>query len=122
MRISTSNLFDSNVSRINDTQSSLAKIQQQISTGKRLLTPADDPLAPLLPLGPPLVVHADSSSGAASSTEAASATTRLEAGIDVLQEWRWQRRLRSAFDSESCPSRCRAAAGARLRGARRVAI
>jgi flagellar hook-associated protein 3 FlgL len=44
MRISTSSMFESNVSRINDTQSSLAKIQQQISTGKRLLTPADDPL------------------------------------------------------------------------------
>lgn len=44
MRISTSSMFEANVSRINDTQSSLAKIQQQISTGKRLLTPADDPL------------------------------------------------------------------------------
>jgi flagellar hook-associated protein 3 FlgL len=44
MRISTSSLFESNVSRISDTQSSLAKVQQQISTGKRLLTPADDPL------------------------------------------------------------------------------
>jgi flagellar hook-associated protein 3 FlgL len=44
MRISTSNLFESNVSRIGDTQSSLARIQQQIGTGKRLQTPADDPL------------------------------------------------------------------------------
>jgi flagellar hook-associated protein 3 FlgL len=44
MRISTSSMFEANVSRINDTQSSLAKLQQQISTGKRLLTPADDPL------------------------------------------------------------------------------
>jgi flagellar hook-associated protein 3 FlgL len=44
MRISTNSLFETNVSRINDTQSSLAKVQQQISTGKRLLTPADDPL------------------------------------------------------------------------------
>jgi flagellar hook-associated protein 3 FlgL len=44
MRISTSNLFETNVSRISDTQASLARVQQQISTGKRLLTPADDPL------------------------------------------------------------------------------
>lgn len=44
MRISTNSMFEANVSRINDTQSSLAKLQQQISTGKRLLTPADDPL------------------------------------------------------------------------------
>lgn len=44
MRISTNSLYESNVSRIGDTQSSLAKVQQQISTGKRLLSPADDPL------------------------------------------------------------------------------
>ena len=44
MRISTSSIFESNVSRISDTQSSLARVQQQISSGKRLLTPADDPL------------------------------------------------------------------------------
>ncbi|MET0962589.1 MAG: flagellar hook-associated protein FlgL [Noviherbaspirillum sp.] len=44
MRISTSNLFESNIRTINDTQSSLAKTQQQMATGRRLLTPADDPL------------------------------------------------------------------------------
>lgn len=44
MRISTSNLFDSNVRSINDAQSSMVKTQQQISSGRRLLTPADDPL------------------------------------------------------------------------------
>ena len=44
MRISTSSLFETNISRIGETQSSLARIQQQISSGKRLLTPADDPL------------------------------------------------------------------------------
>ena len=44
MRISTSSLFETNVSRISETQSSLAKVQQQISSGKRLLSPADDPL------------------------------------------------------------------------------
>lgn len=44
MRISTSSLYESNVSRIGDTQSTLAKVQQQIASGKRLLSPADDPL------------------------------------------------------------------------------
>lgn len=44
MRISTSSLYESNVSRIGDTQSSLARVQQQIASGKRLLSPADDPL------------------------------------------------------------------------------
>jgi len=44
MRISTSNLFDSNVRSISDAQSSMGKTQQQISSGRRLLTPADDPL------------------------------------------------------------------------------
>jgi flagellar hook-associated protein 3 FlgL len=44
MRISTSNLFDSNVRSISDAQSSMVKTQQQISSGRRLLTPADDPL------------------------------------------------------------------------------
>ncbi|SMP55581.1 hypothetical protein [Noviherbaspirillum suwonense] len=44
IRISASSLLESNVSHIGETQSSLAKVQQQISTGKRLLSPADDPL------------------------------------------------------------------------------
>ena len=44
MRISTNSLYESNVSRIGDTQSSLARVQQQIASGKRLLSPADDPL------------------------------------------------------------------------------
>ena len=44
MRISTNSLYESNVSRIGDTQSSLAKVQQQLASGKRLLSPADDPL------------------------------------------------------------------------------
>lgn len=45
MRISTTAIFDAGVARMNDMQSSLLKTQQQLSTGKRLLTPADDPVA-----------------------------------------------------------------------------
>lgn len=45
MRISTNTIFESGVARINDMQSQLMKTQQQMSTGKRILTPADDPVA-----------------------------------------------------------------------------
>lgn len=45
MRISTQTLFDSGAARIGDLQSSLYKTQQQLSTGRRVLTPSDDPIA-----------------------------------------------------------------------------
>lgn len=45
MRISTQTLFESGGARISDLQSSLVKTQQQVSTGRRILTPADDPVA-----------------------------------------------------------------------------
>lgn len=44
MRISTSVLFDTGTARITEMQSNLAKVQTQISTGRRVLTPADDPV------------------------------------------------------------------------------
>lgn len=44
MRISTHTLFSVGQSRISDLQSSLMKIQQQIASGRRILTPADDPI------------------------------------------------------------------------------
>lgn len=43
MRISTSYLFDQNLSAMLNQQTALAKTQLQISTGKRILTPSDDP-------------------------------------------------------------------------------
>jgi flagellar hook-associated protein 3 FlgL len=45
MRISTQVLFESGGARISDLQSRMVKTQQQISTGRRILTPADDPVA-----------------------------------------------------------------------------
>lgn len=45
MRISTQTLFDSGAARIGDLQSSLHKTQQQLATGRRVLTPSDDPIA-----------------------------------------------------------------------------
>lgn len=45
MRISTNTFFESSINRITDIQSKLNKTQQQISAGKRLGSPSDDPLA-----------------------------------------------------------------------------
>lgn len=45
MRISTNMLFDSGVRGIQTQASDLLKIQQELSTGRRVLTPADDPIA-----------------------------------------------------------------------------
>lgn len=45
MRISTQMIFDSGAARIGDLQGGLLKTQQQIATGRRILTPADDPVA-----------------------------------------------------------------------------
>ncbi len=45
MRVSTSQITDNAVTSMQDLQAQLAKTQQQLSTGKRVLTPADDPSA-----------------------------------------------------------------------------
>ena len=44
MRISTQTLFETGAARLGDLQSGLVKTQQQISSGRRILTPADDPV------------------------------------------------------------------------------
>lgn len=45
MRISTSQIYDAGALSIQRNQSALFKLQNQISTGRRILTPADDPVA-----------------------------------------------------------------------------
>ncbi len=45
MRISTSWIFQQSLNAMLDTQTSLANTQNQLSTGKRILTPSDDPAA-----------------------------------------------------------------------------
>lgn len=45
MRISTQTLFETGAARLSELQSGLARTQQQISAGRRVLTPADDPVA-----------------------------------------------------------------------------
>lgn len=44
MRISTNQLFDRSIQGILDNQADLSDIQQQLSTGKKLLRPSDDPV------------------------------------------------------------------------------
>src|SRR5690606_30101532 len=44
MRISTIQAFNTGVRGIQDNYSSVTRTQEQISTGKRMLTPADDPV------------------------------------------------------------------------------
>src|SRR5690606_33762817 len=45
MRISTQQMFGRGLDSMQDVNSQLQKTQMQISTGKRLLTPSDDPVA-----------------------------------------------------------------------------
>lgn len=44
MRVSTSMIFNSGVGGMRDLQSGLYKLQNQLATGRRILTPADDPI------------------------------------------------------------------------------
>jgi flagellar hook-associated protein 3 FlgL len=43
-RIATSTIFSNGTARIGDLTSDLSKIQQQLSTGKKIISPSDDPL------------------------------------------------------------------------------
>jgi flagellar hook-associated protein 3 FlgL len=45
MRISTQTLFETGAARLGELQSGLARTQQQISSGRRMLSPSDDPVA-----------------------------------------------------------------------------
>lgn len=45
MRLSTNTIYEQNVTSILVQQEGLQKTQQQVSTGRRILTPADDPVA-----------------------------------------------------------------------------
>jgi flagellar hook-associated protein 3 FlgL len=45
MRISTSQIYETGANNIQRSQSALYKLQNQMSTGRRILTPSDDPVA-----------------------------------------------------------------------------
>lgn len=44
MRISTNTIYDAGLTRMSDGQAKLLKIQQQVASGQRILSPADDPV------------------------------------------------------------------------------
>jgi flagellar hook-associated protein 3 FlgL len=58
MRISSGSVFDTNVSMLNNQQSALLHTNQQVASGRRMLTPGDDPAASANVL---LVAQADGS-------------------------------------------------------------
>lgn len=45
MRVATSSAYDTAIANINERQSQLVRTQQQLSTGRKLLSAADDPMA-----------------------------------------------------------------------------
>lgn len=45
MRISTKSMYETGIARISDLQGGLSKMHQQLATGRRILTPSDDPVA-----------------------------------------------------------------------------
>jgi flagellar hook-associated protein 3 FlgL len=45
LRISSKAIFDNGVGQLSSLQTALARTQQQLSSGRRVLTPADDPIA-----------------------------------------------------------------------------
>jgi len=59
MRISTSQLYQTSLDALLDNQSNLARTQLQLSTGRKILTPADDPAgsAEILDLGQALAAN-----------------------------------------------------------------
>ncbi len=51
MRISTNTMYELGTRQISDLQASLVRTQQQVSSGMRILSPADDPVAAAAALG-----------------------------------------------------------------------
>ncbi|WP_133649599.1 flagellar hook-associated protein FlgL [Paraburkholderia flava] len=79
MRISTTQFFTMNVQQMNDQQSALAQLYQQLSSGVSLATPSDNPLGAaqavqLSMQGATLSQYADNQTTAASSLQAEDST------------------------------------------------
>jgi flagellar hook-associated protein 3 FlgL len=94
MRISTNMIYDMSTSKLSDLQSSIVKTQQQVSTGLRVLTPADDPVAAAAALGvtqalsinDQFTVNRQNATGALSEEEStlANVTTQLQNVRDIV--------------------------------------
>jgi flagellar hook-associated protein 3 FlgL len=88
MRVSTSQIYDAGSRNISNGQSALYKTQNQLSTGRRFLTPQDDPVAAaqvLLETQAREVTaqYADNQSNA--STQLSLEETRLNSVVDAIQ-------------------------------------
>lgn len=81
MRISSSTLYDVNVAALNNQQAKLLHTQQQISSGRRILTPSDDPAAAALAL----VVSQSDSANTQHGNNIDRAQTALALSEGVLQ-------------------------------------
>ena len=81
MRLSTNTIFAANVSRLNEIQTGIVRTQQQISTGRRILTPADDPIGAAQVLD----LTQGQSINAQFATNRQSASNSLSAEEQVLQ-------------------------------------
>jgi flagellar hook-associated protein 3 FlgL len=81
MRISTNTLYDQGVSAILQQQEAVLKTQQQVSTGRRILTPADDPVAAARALD---ITQAESINGQYAKNQT-NATSSLSLAESVLQ-------------------------------------
>lgn len=81
MRISSSTLYDVNVAALNMQQAKLLHTQQQVSSGRRILTPADDPAAAALAL----VVSQSDSANTQHGNNIDRASTALSLSEGVLQ-------------------------------------
>src|SRR5690554_1228493 len=88
MRISTSQIFDQNLAAMLQQQTKLAQTQLQVSTGKRILNPSDDPAGSVqllnlqreASLSTQYLANADNASGKLANEETvlASATALLQ--------------------------------------------
>lgn len=91
MRISTSAIYNANVDLLNQQQAKLLHTQQQIASGRRILTPADDPIGSARALD---VTQSDATNTQyATNRNAARHTTSLAEGIlksatEILQDVR----------------------------------
>ncbi len=91
IRISTSTLFDQGIASINDRQRTMLEVQQQVSTGRRVVTPSDDPIAAgrILDLSQAQALNQQFVENAASATASlATAEQSLQGVIRALQDVR----------------------------------
>jgi flagellar hook-associated protein 3 FlgL len=91
MRVSTSQIYQQGVGAILDNQSTLAKTQLQLATGRRILVPSDDPVASAEAVGLDRL-HAATAQYQRNAGEARDRLAREESGLtsvtDLLQRVR----------------------------------